>query len=128
MTTVALITLAAEDWYETVDFYHELLGLPLILSDEQKSRARLRAGPGLVLEILSGGWGSEGPKGPKQNPVSLCLKVEDVARAAHELEACGACFLSEPHDGLVALMDPEGNRVYLYDTEELPIVPDGWVM
>ncbi|MDP9380696.1 MAG: VOC family protein [Chloroflexota bacterium] len=124
--TLGLITLAAEDWYETLDFYHELLGLELLGSDESNGRARLRAGPDLVLEIVSGGWGAEDPKTPQENPVSLCLRVDDLARTVHELEHRGVWLLSEPAGGLAAIADPEGNRIYLYDTHELPHVPDGW--
>lgn len=124
--TLALITLAAEDWYETVDFYHDLLGLPLIESDETRSRARLQAGPSLVLEVVSGGYGSEEPKTPRENPVSLCLRVPDLPRRTFELEQRGVWLLGEPTDGLLSLLDPEGNRVYLYDTDELPHIPDGW--
>ena len=123
--SLTLITLAVEDWYESVAFYNELLGLKIISSDEWDGRARLQAAPGLVLELLSGGWGSEEPKAVRQNPVSLCLRVEALALLAHELEHRGVCLLGEPEDGLLALMDPEGNRLYLYDTEELPRVPDG---
>ncbi|MBA2362032.1 MAG: hypothetical protein H0V86_00640 [Chloroflexia bacterium] len=124
--TLALITLAAEDWYETVDFYHDLLGLPLLSSDEAHSRARLQAGPGLVLEIVSGGFGSEAPKTPRENPLSLCLHVHDLSRQAFELEQRGVWLLGEPTDGLLSLLDPEGNRVYVYDTVDLPHIPDGW--
>ncbi len=124
--TLALITLAAEDWYETVDFYHDLLGLPLIASDEIHSRARLQAGPGLLLEIVSGGYGSEAPKTPRENPLSLCLHVRDLPRRTFELEQRGVWLLGEPTDGLLPLLDPEGNRVYLYDTDDLPQIPDSW--
>ncbi len=123
---LGLITLAAEDWYETVAFYSELLRLPVVEQDEYANRARLRAGDSLLLEIHSGGWGSEGPKMPRENPISLCLRVENLGRIVHELEHAGACFLSEPEGGLAALMDPEGNRLYLYDTDTPPSVPDGW--
>ncbi len=126
LPTIALITLAAEDWYETVDFYHDLLGLPLIESDETRSRARLQAAPGLVLEVVSGGYGSEEPKTPRENPVSLCLRVPDLPRRTFELEHRGVWLLGEPADSLLSLLDPEGNRVYLYDTDELPHILDGW--
>ncbi len=126
LPTLALIALAAEDWYETVDFYHDLLGLPLIERDESRSRARLQAGPGLVLEVVSGGYGSEEPKTPRENPVSLCIRVHDLPRRTFELEQRGVWLLREPTDGPLSLLDPEGNRVYLYDTDELPYIPDGW--
>lgn len=121
-----MITLAAEDWYETVAFYNELLGLELLQSDELRGRARLDTGSGVILEIHSGGWGSEGPKTPRENPVALCLRVESLERVVGELEFKGACLLTAPESGLVALMDPEGNRVCLYDTPSLPEAPDGW--
>ena len=124
--SLTLITLAVEDWYETLAFYGELLGLEMLSSDEWDGRARLRAAPGLILEIVSGGWGSEEPKTVQQNPVSLCLRVEDVERLAHELEHRGVYLLGEPEGGLVVLIDPEGNRVYLYDTDDPPRVPGGW--
>lgn len=124
--TLALITLAAEDWFEALDFYHELLGLPVIASDELAGRARLRAGPGLVLEIVPGGWGAEGPKSVRESPYTLCLRVEQLDQLAAELEARGAAFLSEPEHGAAALMDPEGNRLLLYDTPEPPAIPDAW--
>ncbi len=124
--TLALITLAAEDWYETVDFYHVLLGLPLLASDETHSRARLQAGPGLVLEIVSGGYGSEAPKTLRKNPFALCLHVYDLPHRTFELEQRGVWLLGEPTAGLLPLLDPEGNRVYLYDTDDLPHIPDGW--
>jgi predicted enzyme related to lactoylglutathione lyase len=79
-----------------------------------------------VLEIVAGGWGAEGPKTPRENPVSLCLRVEDLTRTTHELEHRGVWLLSEPADGLASLVDPDGNRVYLYDTDDLPHIPDGW--
>lgn len=126
LPTLALITLAAEDWYETVDFYHDLLGLPLVESDETHSRARLQAGPDLVLEVVSGGYGSEAPKSPRENPLSLCLRVPDLPRLTFELEQRGVWLLGEPTGGLLPLLDPEGNRVFLYDTDDLPRIPDGW--
>lgn len=124
--TLGLITLAAEDWYETVDFYANLLGLPVIESDEVASRARLRAGPGLILEIVSGGWGAEAPKSPCESPISLSLRVADLGRTIAELEHRGAWLLAGPADGLAAVADPEGNRLYLYDADPPPPAPDGW--
>lgn len=124
--TLAHVRLAAEDWFEALDFYHELLGLPIVARDELAGCARLQAGPGLVLEIVSGGWGVEGPKSARENPVTLCLRVERLDRLAAELEARGAAFLSEPERGAAALMDPEGNRLLLYDTPEPPAHAPPW--
>ncbi|MDP9351698.1 MAG: hypothetical protein M3P51_09190 [Chloroflexota bacterium] len=123
---VGLISLTVEDWYEAVDFYHELLGLPLLESDEQTGRARLQAAPGLLLELLSGGWGSETPKTPRENPVALCLRVPALARTLQELEYRGVWLLGEPSNGLAPVADPEGNRVYLYDAPTPPSPADGW--
>ncbi len=125
---LGLLALTVEDWYETVDFYHELLGLPLLESDEQAGRARLQAGPGLLLDILSGGWGSDTPKTPRENPVALCLQVSDLSRTLQELEHRGVWLLGEAESELAALADPEGNRVYLYDAPAPPDPPDGWAL
>lgn len=124
--TLGLITLAAEDWYETVDFYANLLSLPVLESDEVAGRARLRAGSGLILEIVSGGWGAEAPKSPRENPVSFALRVPDLGRTIAELEHRGVWFLGEAAGGLAALADPEGNRLYLYNADTPPPAPDGW--
>src|SRR5215213_2705489 len=59
-----MVTLAVEDWDETVAFYHERLGLELLQRDEPTKRARLRAGPELVLEIHAGGWGARSARRP----------------------------------------------------------------
>ncbi len=123
---LALITLAAEDWYETVDFYRDVLGLTPVWLDRRHSRARFHIAPGLLLEVHSGGWGADGPKSARENPMSLCFRVPSVERAAVQLEGSGACLLSEPAHGLLALMDPEGNRVYLFEGDDVPLVPDGW--
>ncbi len=124
--TLALVTLSVEDWYEAVDFYHDILGLELVACDEVAGRARLRAAPGVLLEIHSGGWGSEFPKGPKQNPVTICLRVERLDTLAAELEHRGVYLLGEPERGALLLADPEGNRLCLFESEQSPTVPDGW--
>ena len=118
--TLGLVSLMVEDWYEAVDFYRELLGLELLWSDERRGRARLRAGPGVVLEIVSGGWGSEAPKSPRESPFSLCLRVADLGRTVQELEFRGVWLLAEPESGMAAIADPEGNRLYLYEGDEPP--------
>ena len=124
--SLGTIVLCAEDWYETLDFYHELLGLPLVSLDEVGCRARLSLGGEVLFEILSGGWGANGVKSPRENPVTLCLRVPEVDKLSLELESRGAMFFAEPADGMAALMDPEGNRVYLYVGPDPPRTLDGW--
>ncbi len=126
MPIVGMVTLAAERWGEMVTFYNELLGLDLLQSDERNKRARLRAGPGLVLEIHAGGWGSEKRKTTRLNPVSLCLRVNNLPDTVRDLEHQGVSLLGEVAGGVEAVLDPEGNRIYLYFTDDLPRVPDGW--
>lgn len=123
---MGLITLMAEDWYETVDFYSDLLGLEVTQIDEIGGRARLKIGQESLLEIQSGGWGSEGPKQPRQNPISLCFQTDNLSKLAVELEHRGVGFIHEPEEHLLSIMDTEGNRLYLYDTPDPPLVPDGW--
>lgn len=121
MTAVlGVISLSVEDWFECLDFYHELLGLEVLESDELKGRARLRGADGLVLELRAGGWGSDGVKSARENPASLWFRVESVQRAEYLLDSMGAAVLEESGEHLIALMDPDGNRLYLYDTDSPP--------
>lgn len=124
--TLGLITLMAEDWYETVDFYADLLGLRILESDEIAGRAKLALAPDVVLEIQSGGWGCEGAKSAKESPVALCLQTDDLTKKSIELEYRGVQFVREPEEHLLSIMDTEGNRLYLYDTPDPPRIPDGW--
>jgi catechol 2,3-dioxygenase-like lactoylglutathione lyase family enzyme len=121
-----MIALTVEDWYEALDFYRDLLGLELLESDEGRGRARLRAAGGLWLELRSGGWGAERPKGPRESPVTLCFRASNLSRYLWELEQRGVLLLAEPEHGAALLADPEGNLVCLYEGEIPPPTPDGW--
>lgn len=117
---LGLVSLTVEDWFECLDFYHELLGLELLESDELKGRARLRAGGNLLLELRAGGWGSDGVKSARESPAALWFRVESIERTEYMLDSMGAAVLEESGEHLLVLMDPDGNRLCLYDTETPP--------
>jgi len=125
--SLSLICVLAEDWYELVDFYVDVIGLSPVDIDESKERALLKDARGLSILILSGGEGQELPKGPKHNSFYVSFVVNDLPAMVSELEYRGVVFW-QIDEGILAVMDPDGNLLYLSDENRYGFIPDGWLI
>jgi len=105
------ITLTVADLSRAVDFYQDILGLPL------KYRFADYAGfdvGGVELGLKT--WGELEP--PRKGEPVVNFLVDDVDRACQELSARGVKFTKGPEDtpwgGRIALFeDPDGNTLQL---------------
>ncbi len=125
--SLGLICVLAEDWYELVDFYVDVIGLSPVDIDESKERALLEDTRGLSILILSGGEGQELPKGPRHNSFYVSFVVNDLPTIVSELEYRGV-FFWQIDEGILAVMDPDGNLLYLSDENRYGHIPDGWLI
>jgi lactoylglutathione lyase len=106
------LILFTENFVRCVDFYRDLLGLPVVFDN----------GPVIALRFGSGylmieGEGSAAPTGRAlaQSPVTLRFNVPDVEAAAVMLRDKGIAVVVSSHDwGVVGdFLDPDGNRCQL---------------
>jgi predicted enzyme related to lactoylglutathione lyase len=105
------------DLDRAVDFYHRVLGLPLLFRAEQFSYARLDAGP-IYLGLAAVDRGDANFATLVGRHTGIGLAVPDIDRAYEEFSAKGVAFPmlpSEQHWGgrLALLADPDGNVLYL---------------
>jgi catechol 2,3-dioxygenase-like lactoylglutathione lyase family enzyme len=105
------------DLDRAVDFYHRVLGLPLLFRADQFSYARLDAGP-IHLGLAAVDRAAENFAALVGRHTGIGLAVPDIDRAYEELSAKGVEFPmlpSEQHWGgrLALLADPDGNGLYL---------------
>jgi predicted enzyme related to lactoylglutathione lyase len=105
------------DANRAIAFFRDVVGLPLLFSDESFHYARFDAGS-ISFAVASGGEES-GPAEPGPDRLSgIGFVVEDVDAAYREMKARGARFTMEPSrqpwGGYMAMFaDPEGNLFYL---------------
>ena len=116
---ITYVHLLVEDWPMALEFYRDLIGLPVeqVFEDEQWVTFETA---GARLAIFGGGSGSTRPKGADRNAFVPTLECEDLPGTVAALEARGVPFvaaLSETAEGYrtATFVDPEGNRVQLYE-------------
>jgi lactoylglutathione lyase len=123
--TIGYINLAVIDFERSIAFYRDVLGLPLLFSDEKFQFASFRAGA--IRFAVVGGAESKKMREAKGGDVhaGIAFCVPDVDAAYRELAAKGVRFTmtpsKQPWGGYMALFaDPDGNIFYLDTPPELP--------
>lgn len=116
---ISYVHLLVEDWSMALEFYRDLVRLPLDQVAEEEQSASFDLG-GTRLVISGGGTGCPHPKGPAQNAFVPNLECEGIEQTVAELAARGVPFISplaESVDGykLATFVDPEGNRIQLFE-------------
>lgn len=108
------IILGTERYEDCVQFYRDILGLPVWY--EKPGLICLRFGTGYLM-IETGGMACDGRKPNSENPTMLRFNVNDVRAAAAELESKGVSVrVAEYGWGIVgAFIDPDGNACELKD-------------
>src|SRR5262249_49123277 len=105
------------DLGRAVDFYHGVLGLPLIFRDDRFSYARLDAGP-IYLGVAAVDRAADNFSSLVGRHTGIGFAVPDIDAAYRTLSAKGVQFPMVPSDqpwgGRLALFaDPDGNVLYL---------------
>jgi catechol 2,3-dioxygenase-like lactoylglutathione lyase family enzyme len=114
VTGVDFFYLATRDFDRAVEFYGDVLGLPLTVRYGAHPGGEFETG-NLTLQVMQAeAFGLE--FAPSSNPVAL--RVDDVAAARAELESRGVSFRGETIDSGVCHMaffpDPDGNALMLH--------------
>ena len=108
-----------EDLESSIAFYKDVLGLSLLGKGEDW--AHFDSGNGTMLELLTGGVASPGPKKPDQQPIVPGLRVDDLGTAIKELEQKGVRFIGDVGEYAgtrwAQFTDQEGNRL---EIKEIP--------
>jgi catechol 2,3-dioxygenase-like lactoylglutathione lyase family enzyme len=107
---VDFITIPTRDVKRSVQFYHDVLGIP----ESEYKGAEVEA-PNVTLSF----WNPEEQGMEFQpNEAGFAIRVADVEEARKELEAKGVEFMGETFDSSVCHMgffkDPDGNVVILH--------------
>ena len=105
------------DLGRAVDFYHGVLGLPLLFRDDRFSYARLDAGP-ISLGVARVAPDAENFRELVGRQTGIGFAVPDIDEAYRMLSTKGVAFPMLPSDqpwgGRLALFaDPDGNVFYL---------------
>ncbi len=113
------VILCTENYDECVEFYSDVLGLPILnaLDNEHSKLTCFGMGGDNYLMVEPGGTAVTTGKTLDQNPVWLRFNVEDVDDAADELRRKGVNVkLRKEVWGTVAdFVDPDGNVCSLRD-------------
>jgi predicted enzyme related to lactoylglutathione lyase len=112
---IGYLTLGVIDQPRAVAFFRDVIGFPLLYSDEKFQFARFAAG-GITFAVVGGAGEERKARGDVHTGIGIC--VPDVDAAYRELAAKGVRFTMKPskqswggYMGLFA--DPEGNIFYL---------------
>lgn len=116
---MSYVHLLVEDWSMAVQFYRDIVGLPIDQLFEMEQSASFTLN-GMILVITGGGIGSTRPKGADRNAFIPNIECDDIEQTVEELESRGVPFitpLSESPDGyrLITFVDPEGNRIQIFE-------------
>jgi predicted enzyme related to lactoylglutathione lyase len=116
---ITYVHLLVEDWPMALEFYRDLVGLPIEQVFEAEQWVTFEMA-GARLAIFGGGAGSTRPKGADRNAFVPTIECEDLPGTVAALEARGVPFvapLSETAEGYrtATFVDPEGNRVQLFE-------------
>ena len=114
---VSYANIYVSDLGRAVDFYHGLIGLPIILRADNFSYARLDAGP-IYIGLAAVDRDAENFSELIGRHTGIGFAVPDIDVAYKELSAKGVHFTMVPSDqhwgGRLALFaDPDGNVFYL---------------
>ncbi len=113
------LILCTENYKECVEFYSEILELPILksLDNEHSKLTCFGMGGNNYLMIETGGTSNPIGKTLDQNPFWLRFNVEDVEEAADELRRKGVDvkIRQEVWGTVVGFADPDGNICSLRD-------------
>jgi len=116
---IAYIQLVVEDWPIALEFYRDVVGLPIeqLFEHEQWVSFDL---DGAQLVIYGGGVAADRPKGLDRNAFIPNLECEQIEATVADLQRRGVPFIaavSETADGYrtATFVDPEGNRFQLFE-------------
>lgn len=114
VTGVDFVTVPAQDFDASVEFYGTTLGLPLVKRWGDRPGIEFQAG-NLTLAIMEPtAFGQEF----RAHSLPIALHVEDVAAAREQLQAKGVRFVTEVFDSGVChqaiFLDPAGNSLGLH--------------
>jgi catechol 2,3-dioxygenase-like lactoylglutathione lyase family enzyme len=111
-----LVTIQVRNWTAAVQWYTEVLGLPIVTSDEDDGFCMLGT-DGAALALASDHL--DQAVGTEQNRLAPAFRVADLDGTLDRLRSLGVKV--DPHiDGedegyrLARIYDPEGNRLHLY--------------
>jgi len=112
---IGYITLSVIDYQRSIAFFRDVIGFPLLTSDEQFQFAPFQAG-GVTFAVVGGAGHDREARGDVHTGIAIC--VPDVDAAYCELSAKGVRFTmapsKQPWGGYMALFaDPDGNIFYL---------------
>jgi predicted enzyme related to lactoylglutathione lyase len=116
---ISYVHLLVEDWPMALQFYRDIVGLEVEQLFEIEESVTFNLG-GAKLVVYGGGVGSLQPKGADKNAFVPNLECEDLAATVAELEARGVPFIATPDESpegyrLATFVDPEGNRIQLFE-------------
>ena len=116
---IPYLQLAVEHWSIALEFYRDLLGLPIeqVLESERWVAFDLA---GAKLVIYGGGIASDRPKGWDRNAFIPNVECDQIEATVAELVRRGVPFaapLATRPDGykVATCVDPEGNRIQLFE-------------
>ena len=112
---IGYVTLGVSDYQRSIAFFRDVIGFPLLVSDDQFQFARFQAG-GITFAVVGGPGADRAARGDVHTGIAIC--VRDVDEAHRELAAKGVRFTMpparQPWGGYMALFaDPDGNIFYL---------------
>src|SRR5262245_54764782 len=121
---ITYVHLLVEDWPMALEFYRDLVGLPVQQVFEAEQWVTFEMA-GARLAIFGGGAGSTRPRGADGNASGPTIEWDDLPGTVALLERRGVPFiapLSETADGYrtATFVDPEGNRVQLFELAAPP--------
>lgn len=119
---ITYVHLLVEDWPMALEFYRDLVGLPVEQVFEDEQWVTFETG-GARLAIFGGGTGSTRPKGADRNAFVPTIECEDLPSTVAALEGRGVPFvapLNETAEGYrtATFVDPEGNRIQLFELSQ----------
>lgn len=112
---IGYITLGVIDYPRSIAFFRDVVGFPLLRSDEKFQFASFQAGD-VTFAVVGGAGKERQARGDVHSGIAIC--VPDVDAAYRELSAKGVRFTmppsKQPWGGYMALFaDPDGNIFYL---------------
>jgi predicted enzyme related to lactoylglutathione lyase len=112
---ISYITLGVIDYQRSIAFFRDVIGFPLLFSDEKFQFASFRAGA-IRFSVVGGAGKEREARGDVHAGIAVC--VPDVDAAYRELSAKGVRFTQppakQPWGGYMGLFaDPDGNIFYL---------------
>ena len=119
---IGYITLGVTDYQRSIAFFRDVIGFPLLFSDEKFQFARFQAGD-VTFAVVGHVDSDRLTRGDVHTGIAIC--VPDVDAAHRELTAKGVRFTmppsKQPWGGYMALFaDPDGNIFYLDSVEANP--------